>query len=214
MMLRRALLLLAVSSLSCRKDAPVAPVTPALPAPKPPPKVPPQVVTLPGVRSATRCADVTAAFVEPAEADTPGPGVLEFRFADGGVLRPKSEAAPFHLSAEVFSPDCNWVALDMGDSGPYHLFPTRMLAGYLAGGFPPAVVQAPVADGGSAQVHSDLRWVADDEVEFFGACCGGVEVFRAKVSAPSRVTRVHFAPEAPHGLTRTPDGGYALVAPR
>lgn len=113
---------------------------------------------------------------------------LAFRLADGATRRFTAAGQLFFSDwrFEVFSRDCQWVALLVDHSGPYHLVRTAQLAGYLDGAVAPVVLQA---KGEEASVHGDGRWTEDGRFEFTASCCGGAKALRAttagEVSRPA-----------------------------
>ncbi len=156
------------------------------------------------------CGDVTAAFIGKRD-EGPGPDWffterLEFHFASGLTLpfHESGEVYPHNRTFELFSPDCEWLALPQDNYGPYHLVKTAQLEGYLRGTVKPASIQK------TGSVHTDLSWRSATELEFFASCCGGVEVFRVNVAAPEKLERVFFAAEAPRGVTRAAEGGFTV----
>lgn len=209
-------LALLLSLAACKKDPPPqAPPTPAAP------KLSPAEVTLEGAYHAVACGAVTAVFSGNAEAlaalpaNPPPPksyGVesLAFRFADGTSkgFAPTGQLFFNDWRFELFSPDCQWVALLTDHYGPYHLVRTADLQGYLAGTVKPVVVQV---TGDTASVLSDGAWTGDGTFEFFASCCGGVRVFQA--STQGELKQVFEAAEAPGGLRRV-RGGYEVVTPK
>jgi hypothetical protein len=208
-------LALLLSLAACKKDSP--PPAPAAP------KQSPVEVTLDGAYHAVSCGVVTAVFsgspeaLEALPADPPPPksyGVesLAFRFADGSSkgFVPTGQLFFNDWRFDVFSPDCQWVALLTDHYGPYHLVKTADLKGYLAGTVKPVVVQV-TGDAGIASVLSDGAWTGDGAFEFFASCCGGVRVFQASTTGELR--QVFEAREAPHGLKRV-RGGYEVVQPK
>lgn len=214
--MRRGLALaLLLSFTACKKDAP-----PAAPPPAPAPKLAPAEVMVDGAYHAVACGAVTAVFSGNAEAlqalpaNPPPPksyGVesLAFRFADGSSkgFAPTGQLFFNDWRFDVFSPDCQWVALLTDHYGPYHLVKTADLAGYLAGKVKHVVVQAA---GETASVHSDGAWTGDGAFEFFASCCGGAKVLKATTAGA--VTTVFEAAAAPNGLRRV-RGGYEVVTP-
>jgi hypothetical protein len=196
---------------ACKKD--VAATEP--PPPPPPPQGPvPTVVKAEGALHAVRCADVTAEWLGTApEAPAPlsyGVTGLRFRFADGGVkaFSPKGALEFSDWSFEVFSPDCARAVLLMDRFGPFGVAPLERLPALLDGAAPAVTLQWPA--GETARVHSGLRFVSADQVEFQAACCGGVDVMRVSLSDAQQSSVVFSAPEAPHGITRT-ESGYEVA---
>ncbi|MEW5741856.1 MAG: hypothetical protein AB1938_23275 [Myxococcota bacterium] len=196
----------------CKKDAPPTPGAPRLS---------PAEVTVEGAYHAVACGPVTAVFAGNAEAlkdlalDGPPPksyGVesLAFRFADGSQkgFAPQGQLFFSDWRFDVFSSDCEWVALLTDHYGPYHLVRTSDLQGYLAGRVKPVVVQA---KGPEASVHSDGAWRGDGAFEFFASCCGGAKVLKATTSG--ELSTLFEAADAPRGLTRV-RGGYEVVKPK
>ncbi|MEW6434893.1 MAG: hypothetical protein AB1730_25615 [Myxococcota bacterium] len=207
--MRRGLALALLLSLSaCKKEAPPAPPAPA-------PRLAPAEVAVDGAYHAVACGAVTAVFSGNAEAlpaNPPPPksyGVesLAFRFADGSSkgFAPTGQLFFSDWRFDIFSPDCEWVALLTDHYGPYHLVKTAELAGYLTGKVKPVVVRAA---GETASVHSDGAWTGDGAFEFFASCCGGAKVLKATTAGA--VTTVFEATEAPNGLRRV-RGGYEVV---
>ncbi len=167
-----------------------------------------------GAYHAVACGAVTALFSGSADAlaDLPasppppksyGVEGLAFRLADGATRRftPAGQLFFSDWRFEVFSRDCQWVALLVDHSGPYHLVRTAQLAGYLDGAVAPVVLQA---KGEEASVHGDGRWTEDGRFEFTASCCGGAKALRATTAG--EVTTLFEAAEAPRGLERGPQG--------
>ena len=204
--MRTLLLVALVLVVGCKKEPAAVDTTPE---PPPPAGPRPVEVKVDGALHAVRCGDVTAIWTGTKDGEGPlwfFADSLSFQVGDAGAVawKPPGEVFPHNRSFDVFSPDCAWVLLATDNYGPYHLVAAGQLPAYLEGKSPPALVGA--TDGGTARVHTDQKWVSQSEVEFFGSCCGGVEVFRAKVTKPDLVVPVFFAPEAPHGLRRTDRG--------
>lgn len=215
--MRRFLVLaLALSLFACKKDTP-----PAAPPAPPAPKLSPAEVTLDGAYHAVACGAVTAVFAGNADAlkDLPanppppksyGVESLAFRFADGTSkgFAPTGQLFFSDWRFDVFSPDCEWVALLTDHYGPYHLVKTADLKGYLEGKVKPVELQV---KGDTASVLSDGAWTGDGGFEFFASCCGGARVFKATTTG--ELTKVFEAADAPSGLLRV-RGGYEVVKPK
>ncbi len=178
------------------------------------PAVQPVDVTEAPALRATRCGDVTAVF-RGSTPDSSAPlsffvDSLMFRFPDGERdFRPTGQVAAPHVSLEVFSPDCAFVALAQDSVGPLHFVKVSELAAYLDGRAAPGIVKSP-----AGSILTDGRWVSPTRFEFFASCCGGVEVFQADVAFPASPQRVFFAPQAPAGVRRTEKGYEAITSAR
>jgi hypothetical protein len=194
---------------ACKKDPPPAPPAPALK---------PQEVNVEGALHAVACGGVTAVWSGNAEnlKDLPQPAPksfavesLAFKFADGTSkgFTPTGQLFFSDWRFDVFAPDCSAVALLTDHYGPYEVVKLTDLRAYLEHRAEPLKVQAPST--GTGLVHSDLAWRDAQRIEFISSCCGGAQVFAAKV-AGGPVERVFEAPSAPKGLRRVRDG-YEVV---
>lgn len=159
---------------------------------------------------AIRCGDLTALWRgKPSDGSAPISFFVEalsFRFADGSerAWKPVGTVAPAHVSFEIFSPDCAYVALAQDSYGPYHLVPVAGLADYLEGKRAPLILKPPPS--ATAPILTEQRWLSATRFQFFASCCGGVEVFDVDVAEPSKPERVYFAAQAPSGIRRVGDG--------
>ena len=176
----------------------------------------PVEVKLDGALYAEKCGEVTAEWLgTPPEAGTPrsfGTEALRFRFTDTVLpFEPPGQLSFSDWSYEVFSPDCQHVLLLQDSAGPYHLVALSQLRQYLKGGSPLAVIQRPAAADAPAAIHNSQRWISATDFEFFASCCGGTDVYRGTVTAPTELQRVFSAASAPKGLRRTTEGGYEAV---
>ncbi len=132
---------------------------------------------------------------------------LEFHFEGGRVARYTTSEYTEGLdwSYDVFSPDCALVALLSGRFGPYQVMKVSEIEEVLGGRMKPIEVSGDAADGGAGGVHSDAKWVSNDELEFFRGCCGSTQVFRWNVKT-RKLTEVYFAAYTPSGIRRTATG--------
>ncbi|MBL9038539.1 MAG: hypothetical protein JNG84_08515 [Archangium sp.] len=207
------------SSCTCSAPTPPAPAV-ARVAPHP------VELTDTGAFHAVRCGDVVAqwtgdrAALEALRTEAPNARFeksltmtsLMFALDDGGVtLADLSKVAGTNDSRafDIFSPDCQHVALLLDRAGPYLVVRTADLLPFFTNQARPRRVVRPVLDGGVLGVLHEASWLDADTLEFTHSCCGGAEVFRASV-ATGDVKSTFFAPSAPHGI-RTGDGGYEVV---
>lgn len=201
----RALLVVLVALAGCKKEPPPPPVAPALR---------PTEATLDGAYHAMQCGAVTAVWSgsDAALSNLPQPapkayGVesLAFHFADGTKkgFAPSGQVFFSDWRFDVFSPDCQLVALLADHYGPYHLVKVAELRGYLEGRVKPVHVQA--LGEKEALVHGDAAWGPGNALEFSASCCGGAQVFRADPASGS-LTRLLDAAAAPKGVRRLATG--------
>lgn len=206
----RVLLVVLVVLAGCKKEPPPAPA----PSPMAPPALRPLEVSLDGAYHAMQCGAVTAVWsgsdAELPNLPPPAPkayGVesLAFHFADGTKkgFAPTGQLFFSDWRFDVFSPDCQLVALLTDHYGPYHLVKVADLRGYLEGRVRPVSVQA--LGEKEALVHGDAAWGPGPSLEFSASCCGGAQVFRADVKTGS-LERLLDAPAAAKGVRRLASG--------
>lgn len=204
-MLRTFALCLALSLSGCKKKDE--------PAPAPARQVHPHEVTVDGAYHALDCGLVTAVWSGNgdalAELPAPAPksyGVesLAFRFPDGSSkgFAPTGQLFFSDWRFDVFSPDCEYVALLSDHYGPYHVVKLTDLRGYLQHTSKP--VELTLKKDHTAFVHSDLQWRDGAHVDFVESANGGAFGVRGDVR-DGKVEQVFFAPEAPKGLRRVGD---------
>jgi hypothetical protein len=206
----RVLLVVLAVLAGCKKDSP----PPAAPGAAPAPALRPAEVILDGAYHAMQCGPVTAVWSgsDAALKDLPQPapkafGVesLAFHFADGSKkgFAPTGQLFFSDWRFDLFSPDCQYVALLADHFGPYHLVKVGELRGYLEGKVKPVHVQA--LGEKEALVHADAAWGPGPSLEFSASCCGGAQVFRSDVKSGS-LERLLDAPAAPKGVRRMASG--------
>lgn len=208
-----ALCVAVVVSFGCKKESAPTPV--AAPAA---PKLSPQEVNVDGAYHAVACGAVTAVWAGSAESlkDLPQPapkayGVesLSFKFADGTNkgFAPTGQLFFNDWRFDVFSPDCQLIALQQDHFGPYVVVKVEQLRGFLQGQVKGTDVHA--LSEKDALVHGNLLWVDATHFEFTAECCGGAQAFKANALDGS-LERVFDAAQAPKGVRRV-NGKYEVV---
>ena len=131
---------------------------------------------------------------------------IEF-FLDGQNVpfKPEGSLSFSDWNFNIVAPDCAHVVLQEDRTGPLRVA--------TVGSFKKALtreITLPTVEfqriGDAAPVISDVKWLNENEFEFFASCCGGVEVFRVDLTKDLKATRVFFAASAPHGIKRTDKG--------
>lgn len=186
---------------ACRREAPVAPMR----------------VERAGALRAMACPGVVAVFSGSAEALPPGAPAnfavesLAFEFASGAKVGfvPKGQLFFSDWTFDVFSPDCQHVALQVDHYGPVEVHATAALEAGLKGQGAPLVVTVPKSRG-EAPVIGQVSWQAPRQLEVVASSNGGAQVYRATLGESVALERVFFAPSAPSGVRRT-TAGYEVV---
>lgn len=196
----RVLLLVSVVALgsACKKEPPPSPVVRAGPV----------QVESSGAYHAIRCGDVTARWSGSAEelAGAPKPyGVTGLAFQLGASEHrfvPSGQLSFSDWSFDIFSPDCASVALLQDRFGPYTVFKTADVAGFVNG----RQVKAP---GNEGAVHGQWRWTGPESFEFVASAGGGARVFSGIVGREA-LRLVLEVNDAPKGVRPTATGWEAV----